>query len=92
VSREKRDEAVASRRLFLVLTDKFNLFASASFPDRFAKILFVGGLLAGGLCAGQVYSRTRVRPSSHWISLGFHAGLWSNPSGSRLDGFPIDDY
>ena len=29
----------------------------------------------------------RMRPSSNWISIGFHPGLWSKPSGSGLDGF-----
>ena len=28
-----------------------------------------------------------MRPSSKWISLGLHAGLWSKPSGSGFDGF-----
>ncbi len=28
-----------------------------------------------------------MRPSSNWISSGFHAWLWSKPSGSGLDGF-----
>jgi hypothetical protein len=43
--------------------------------DRFAKIYFGGGFAADGLPACQVYSRTKMRPSSSWISLGCHAGL-----------------
>jgi hypothetical protein len=47
VSREeKRDETAVSRWPFLVLTDAF-IGRERSFPDRFAKILFGIGLLAG---------------------------------------------
>ena len=35
----------------------------------------------------QVDSRTRVLPSSSWISSGSHVGLWSNPSESGFEGF-----
>jgi hypothetical protein len=36
----------------------------------------------------QVYSRTRMRSTSKWISGAFHVGVWSNPSGSGLfEGF-----
>lgn len=35
----------------------------------------------------QVDSRTRMRPSSKWISGAIHAGVWSNQSGSGSLGF-----
>ena len=35
----------------------------------------------------QVYSRTKMRPSSKWISGAFHVGVWSNQSGSGSLGF-----
>mgnify|MGYP007092086145 CR=1 FL=1 len=45
-----------------------------SFPDRFAKISFGSGFfeIAG---RDQVYSRTRVLPSSSWIFSGCHIGI-----------------
>ena len=43
-----------------------------SSPDRSAKISFGDGFSVGGLPAYQVDSRTRMRPSSKWISGAFH--------------------
>jgi hypothetical protein len=48
---------------------------------------FGDGFSIGGLPACQVYSRTKMRPPSNWVSSGFYAWLWSKPSGSGLDGF-----
>jgi hypothetical protein len=77
VSREeKRDETAVSQRPILVLAVKF-ICRERSSPDRFAKNSFGGGFLAGGLPACQVYSKTKMRPSSNWISGAFHVGLWS---------------
>ena len=36
----------------------------------------------------QVYSRTKMRPSSKWISGAFHVGVWSNLERVRLIGIP----
>jgi hypothetical protein len=80
VSREeKRDATAVSRWPFLVLTVTF-IYREHRSPGRFAKISFGGGFAADGLPACQVYSRTRVRPSSSWISSGFHVGRWSKHS------------
>ena len=75
----------------------FIFFRENSSPDRFVKISFGSGFLADELPACQVYSKTRVLPSSSWISSGFHVGLapsmklrrtgWSKPSGSGLEGY-----
>ena len=59
-----------------------------SFPSRFAKISFGGGFSEIVCLDLQVYSRTRMRPSSKWISSGFHAWLWSNQSGSGSGWIP----
>ena len=76
VSREEKSDATAvSRWPFLVLTVTF-ICHKRSFPDRFAKISF-GDFSVGGLPACQVYSRTRMRPSSKWISGACHVWLWS---------------
>jgi len=75
VSREeKRDATAVSRWPFLVLTVIF-IRHERSFPGRFAKILFGCGFSAGELPACQVYSRTRMRPSSKWISRASMPGL-----------------
>jgi len=92
VSREeKRDATAVSRRPFLVLTVKF-IRRERSSPDRFAKFSFDGGFLdwkTGGtpVPLSQVDSRNSVRPSSNWISSGFHVGRWSKPSGSGFEEF-----
>ena len=99
VSREeKRDATAVSRWPFLVLTVKYN-WREHSSPGRFAKIYFGGGFSAfRRVCPDlQVYSRTRMRPSSKWISGACHVWLtssprlrssrWSMPSGSGFEGF-----
>jgi hypothetical protein len=78
VSREeKREETVFWRMPLLVLAVTF-IHRQRRSPDRFAKIDFLVALFriwkTGGTPVphSQVYLRTRMRPSSKWISLGFH--------------------
>ena len=62
-----------------------------SSPARFCKIFcsrfFCSDFSAVGLFAFQLDSRTKVRPSSSWISGARHVWRWSKPSGSGFDGF-----
>ncbi len=64
---------------------RFSFAMSVARP--FALQEFFGrGFLGVRVAYLQVYSRTRVRPSSNWIACAFHLGVWSNQSGSGLDG------
>ena len=82
---EKRDKTAVSQGPFLVLTVTF-IRRERSSAGRFAKISFGGGFRR--VCPDlQVDSRTRMRPSSNWISGAFHVGVWSNQSGSGSLGF-----
>jgi len=78
---------IANRRLVLAEFGGFTaifICREHSFPNRFAKISFDSGsvmIITGGtpVPLSQVYSRTRVRPSSNWISGACHVGLTPSP-------------
>jgi hypothetical protein len=60
----------SAERRILAETESFKAVLNRrvrSFPERFAKIDFGSGFRVDELPAGQVGSRTKMRPSSKWI-------------------------
>jgi hypothetical protein len=82
----RKPQELAGKRLSREISRRFSFAESVAFRTALPRFLLAA--VFRRVCPDlQVDSRTRMRPSSKWISGAFHVWLWSIPSRSGLDGF-----